>query len=283
MLSDQDQTWLVRQLVATAELLGHAITPAAAAMLANDLSAYPREALARSLYRVRTEHGGKLTPKAIMDRLDEALGRLAPNEAWSLALKALDERETVVWPKEAEAAWGIAYPVAASRDLVGARMAFLAAYERLVRTSREAREPPQMTVSVGWCPESRTKAIQEAEGRGYLLGANGDDCRRQALGLSASAEDEESKGMLALGYSGHSSKPPAIDCASILKGQLSEAVSSAPEEVRQRLKALVREIRATKRSRFNRAEVAARVELMRLGRLKREADAAARKATGGAA
>ena len=258
MLDDHDQAWLVRQLAATAELLGHAITPAAAAMLANDLSAYPREVLARALYRVRTEHGGKLTPKAIIDRLDEALGRLAPNEAWSLALKALDERETVVWPKEAEEAWGAARPVAAAGDMVGARMAFLAAYERLVRNAREARELPQMIVSIGWDTPGRERAIEKALQLGYIT-------------------PQRAAEVLVL----CNASPPAVNGLALLDGKV-EAAPGASANTRARIDALRDEL-AKRARKPSRAMVAARAERMRLGRLKREADAAVTKAAGGKA
>lgn len=258
MLDDHDQAWLVRQLAATAELLGHAITPAAAAMLANDLSAYPREALARALYRVRTEHGGKLTPKAIMDRLDEAMGRLAPNEAWSLALKASDERETVVWPKEAEEAWVAASPVAAAGDMVGARMAFLSAYERLVRNAREARELPQMRVSIGWDVPRRQTAIERAMQLGYITPQGAGD-------------------MLML----CDASPAAVNGLALLSGKVEPGLGASPE-VRDRLQKLREEL-AQRARKPSHSMVAARVERMRLGRLKREADAAVRKATGGEA
>ena len=258
MLDDHDQAWLVRQLAATAELLGHAITPAAAAMLANDLSAYPREALARALYRVRTEHGGKLTPKAIIDRLDEAMGRLAPNEAWSLALKASDERETVVWPKEAEEAWVAASPVAAAGDMVGARMAFLSAYERLVRNAREARELPQMRVSIGWDVPRRRTAIERAMQLGYITPQGAGDMLMLCVSSSAS-----------------------VNGLALLAGKVEAAPGAAPD-VRARIEALRDEL-AKRARKPSRSMVAARSERMRLGRLKRETDAAVRKATGGEA
>lgn len=258
MLSDQDQTWLVRQLVATAELLGHAITPAAAAMLANDLSAYPREALARALYRVRTEHGGKLTPKAIIDRLDEALGRLAPNEAWSLALKALNERETVVWPQEAEEAWSVAYPVAANGDMVGARMAFLAAYERLVRNSREARALPQMIVSIGWDASLRKQAINKAVQLGHIT----PQLASEVLSLTHGTQ-------------------PIVNGLALLAGKVEPGPGASPE-VRDRLHKLRDEL-AKRARKPSRAMVSARAERMRLGKLKRATNAAVKEATGGQA
>lgn len=168
MLNEQEMVWLIRQIIGTAELLGQEIKPAAAEMLADDLSSYPRDVLAQALSRVRTEHTGRLTPKAIIDRIDEAMGRPAANEAWAVAIVASDERNTVVWTDEMAAAWGAAQPIAEGGDMVGARMAFIAAYERLVRTAREERRMPSVVVSIGWCQEGRTAAIEKAVQLGYM-------------------------------------------------------------------------------------------------------------------
>ena len=180
-MQDQDLQWLLEQLIGTAELLGQQMTPTAAAMLADDLSAYPRELLAKALARVRTEHTGRLTPKAILDRIDEVMGRPAANEAWALASRALDERETVVWTSEMDDAWALARPLAAEGDMVGARMAFIAAYERAVRTAREERRLPVVRVSMGWDAKLREVAVQKAVERGLLSSTQGQEYAQPAL------------------------------------------------------------------------------------------------------
>jgi hypothetical protein len=167
-MNEKDIQWLVKQIIGTAEALGQQITATSAAILAEDLEVYPREILAKSLSRVRTEHTGKLTLKAIIDRIDEAMGRPAANEAWSVALGAMDERQTVVWTNEMAQAWAVAQPIAQNRDMVGARMAFISAYERLVRTAREERRLPEVSVSIGWDASLRTKAVEQAVSLGYL-------------------------------------------------------------------------------------------------------------------
>ena len=52
MLDDQQLEWLCAQLALTAEALGHAVSPAAAAMMASDLSSYAQPVLQRALTRV---------------------------------------------------------------------------------------------------------------------------------------------------------------------------------------------------------------------------------------
>jgi response regulator RpfG family c-di-GMP phosphodiesterase len=80
----------------------------------------------------------------------------------------MDERNTVVWTDEMAQAWSVAQPIVQVRDMVGARMAFISAYERLVRTAREERRVPVVSVSLGWDAELRAKAVEQAVSLGYL-------------------------------------------------------------------------------------------------------------------
>ena len=168
MLDDNELQWLVQQIIGTAELLGQQLTPTAAAMMAEDLADYPRTVLSAALSRARKEHTGKLTPKAVIDRIDEVMGRPGSNEAWATALMALDEHNTVVWTNEMEQAWSIAQPLAVGGDLIGARMAFKDAYERLVRVAREERRLPVTRVSVGWDAAGRAAPVDQAVRLGYM-------------------------------------------------------------------------------------------------------------------
>lgn len=160
--------WLTEQVMATAELLGGELKPAAAAIMAEDLSVYPQDVAKKALRRVRTEHTGRLTLKAIIDRIDEAVGRPSPNEAWAAASQALDESKTVVWTDEMAQAWDAASSLAQAGDMVGARMAFLATYERLVRDARDQRRLPVVTISEGWDADGRTQAVEKAARLGYV-------------------------------------------------------------------------------------------------------------------
>ncbi|WP_240754282.1 hypothetical protein [Lampropedia aestuarii] len=160
--------WLVQQLIGTAELLGQQLSPTAAAMLATDLSSYPQQVVAHALSRVRAEHAGRLTAKAILDRIDDAVGRPTAHEAWAIALTSLDERNTVVWTNEMADAWLVASPLAKANDNFGARNAFVSAYERIVRAAKEAKALPVVTVSIGWDAQCRNPAIERALSLGYI-------------------------------------------------------------------------------------------------------------------
>lgn len=218
-LNDDDLTWLVRQLMATAELLGQEMKPNAAALLAEDLSAYDRNTLAAALRRVRTEHTGRLTPKAIIDRIDELTGRPAANEAWALASQAMDERATIVWTFEMSDAWDVARPLAAGGDMVGARMAFIAAYERLVRVAREERRMPQAWVSLGWDTTGRAAAVEQAQSRGYITS-------QQAAEMLPAPEPT-----------------PGFNPVALLTGRVEPTLGATPE-TRRRLAALRAELDA---------------------------------------
>lgn len=244
-LNDQDLDWLIKQLIGTSELLGQQVSPTAAAMLADDLSCYSRDVLLRALSRVRTEHTGRLTPKAIIDRIDEAMGRPGANEAWAMALNALDERKTVVWTVEMSEAWGVARDVAAQGDLVGARMAFIGAYERLVRTAREERRLPEVSVSIGWDGEQRVVAIEKAVQLGYL------------------PEAQAAEHLPALGFT------PGFQPVALLTGDV-QAAFDAPPDVRARLKKLRDDLAAAPEQRRLTREQQLRAEEEDLQRRKAE-------------
>lgn len=76
-------------------------------------------------------------------------GRPEADEAWAMAMRAQDEGATVVWTDETAEAWGAALPVLLAGDEVGARMAFRAAYSRLVDGARKFGRHVRWTASLG--------------------------------------------------------------------------------------------------------------------------------------
>lgn len=95
-------------------------------------------------------------------------GRPGAEEAWATALRGADESTSIVWSAEMAEAWGIARPVFAAGDEVGARMAFREAYERLVGDARRKREPVAWSASLGFDAEERERALSEAAARGRI-------------------------------------------------------------------------------------------------------------------
>lgn len=246
MLTEHETLRLCDELAATAEALGQVISDNAAALMAADLSVYPFAALRRALSRVRMEHAGRLTPQAIIQRLEVLAGRLTPNEAWALALASLDERNTVVWNDEIQEAWAQVRAVAEERDKVGARMAFLAAYERITAQAREQRKLPVPVVSIGWDAQLRATALERAVSSGLLTQEHAGQYS-ETLALPA----------------------PAFNPLALLEGKTS-VTTTAPPELRKRLDSL-REEFARRANRFTRQQVRLRLERMQLFRAKRSA------------
>lgn len=95
----------------------------------------------------------------------ELSGRPGPEEAWSIAVRACDEAETVVMNDEIALAWGAAKPIFDLGDEVGARMAFKEVYERQVSA---AKEPVKWWPSIGTDQHKRDAALSEAKRAGLL-------------------------------------------------------------------------------------------------------------------
>ena len=167
-MTPEQEEQLVDMILVTAEVMGHELKPSAVMMMVSDLSGYDFAAVANTLNRCRKEQTGRLTLKGILDLLAPAGGWLTANEAWSLALPAADERNTVVWTSEASKAWSVALPLLGVGDKVGARMAFIAAYERHVSTAKSEGKQPVHEVSAGWDAAGRDLAIQQAQIAGLL-------------------------------------------------------------------------------------------------------------------
>ena len=164
----EEKEHVLRTLVATAEVMGGEMKPTTALVMAQDLDEYPFHEVMTALNRVRKEATGKLTLKAIIDMLSPGRDWLSANEAWSLALPAADERNTVVWTMEARDAFNIALPLLEEGDKIGARMAFIAAYERSVSIAKAAGGAPNVEVSEGWDKQLRAVAVDQAVNRGLL-------------------------------------------------------------------------------------------------------------------
>lgn len=167
-LTRQDAEDLLEQLYATAEVLGSEIKPAAASLMIRDLRDHERSEVEQALARCRSEINGRLTLAVILDRMPSANAFLSPNEAWALALASMDESETVVWTEEIAKALGVASPILSEGDKVGARMAFIASYEREVEKAKSDRRKPEWKPSLGHDPQRREMVLAEAVEHGKL-------------------------------------------------------------------------------------------------------------------
>lgn len=148
-------------------------TPVQVGMFFRAVADYPLDTVRAALdAHLRDPQRGRFfpVPADVIAKIEEANGpeRPASDEAWAIAIKARDEAETVVWTEEMAQAWGICKPVMDMGDEVGARMAFKAAYERLVGDARRAGVPVKWSVSEGFDMERRIAAVQRAEAVGLL-------------------------------------------------------------------------------------------------------------------
>ena len=153
---------LALAICATAEALGQSVTPTAAEVMADDLADFAPDVVAAALKACRRELTGRLTMGAILQRIQAADGRPGKDEAWSMALRASDEHETVMLTAEIRQAMAASQPILRAGDKIGARMAFMSAYERLVTNSRADAAPTTWELSLGFDAERRAIAVESA-------------------------------------------------------------------------------------------------------------------------
>ncbi|MDI2589844.1 hypothetical protein POF45_00155 [Pseudomonas sp. 681] len=161
-MNDAQVAGLASAIIATAEAMGQEMNPGTAAMMAEDLCAYSVPVVRAALKACRLEVKGRLCMADILQRVQSYDGRPGKDEAWSIALTGSDEFETVVMTAEIRQAMVAAQPVLSRRDVVGARMAFNSAYERLVSAARAEAKPTTWSVSLGLDPARRVTAIESA-------------------------------------------------------------------------------------------------------------------------
>jgi len=162
MLSSDDCAQLAGAICATAETLGQTISATAAELMAEDLAVFAPADIRKALQSCRRELTGKLTLAAVLQRIQAEDGRPGKDEAWAIAMTTNDEFETVVLTDEIQLALAAAKPVLDAGDKIGARMAFISAYERFVAQARDDVKQVNWHVSVGFDANRRTAAITKA-------------------------------------------------------------------------------------------------------------------------
>lgn len=158
---------LYKALAVTAEMTGTAqLNEATLRLMADRLEHCPEQSITAALQRCQMELQAPLRPLtlvSILERLEE--GHLGPEEAWAL-VASLDEGGSVVWTDEIAEAYGVALGVLPDR--VGARMAFLEVYRRLVAQARQEGRPATWWASLGWDVTGRVGPVVDAVARGHL-------------------------------------------------------------------------------------------------------------------
>ncbi len=175
---------IVAEAVAlTAEVCGQPLSPAAAELLALDLSDFSEQLILAALARCRMELQGPLKIAEILARLDD--GRPDADEAWNMMPK--NEQASVVWTDEMAESWGVALPLLEAGDAGGARNAFRETYTKAVLQARIRRAPPRWTPSLGSDAAERERALLEALQKRRLTPAHVEQLMPVAT-ASASAE-----------------------------------------------------------------------------------------------
>lgn len=108
------------------------------------------------------------TPADIIQNIPKPklAGHIGSDEAWQLALKAMDERNSVVLNEQIMKARECAMDIYYSGDKVGARMAFRDAYNRIILESPN----PTWFVSLGFDKDGHEKAKEELRELKLLAG-----------------------------------------------------------------------------------------------------------------
>lgn len=175
------------------EQAGSCITPSAIELTFEALHDYSLGDIRKALtVHMRDPRAGRFAPKAadvigILDAANPA-GLPTADEAWSICLRSFDDSDTVIVCDEIMSARAVAQPVMDEGDSTGARMAFRAAYERIIAESRISGRKPRWWISAGMDRELRDQRISEAIAIGRL-GAEfapalpAPSCPRQSGGL----------------------------------------------------------------------------------------------------
>jgi hypothetical protein len=161
-MNDQQVAGLAAAICATAEAMGQEMNPGTAAMMAEDLCSYPVPVVKAALKACRFEVKGKLAMADILQRVQTSDGRPGKDEAWAIAMTTNDEFETVVLTDEIQLALAAAKPILDGGDKIGARMAFIDAYQRFVSQARDDAKPVNWHVSVGFDANRRIQAVTKA-------------------------------------------------------------------------------------------------------------------------
>lgn len=165
---DAPSRLLVEAIALTAEVCGQALSPAAAELLAGDLSDFDEAAVLAALSRCRKELQGPMKISDILARIDD--GRPDADEAWSMMPRS--ELNSVVWTDEMAQAWGIALQLLNAGDVGGARMAFRDTYAKAVLAARLRHVPPHWVPSLGSDVAGRRRVLLEAVEKRRLSAAH---------------------------------------------------------------------------------------------------------------
>lgn len=170
-MNDTDKAVFTQILAGTLECYGRAVTPSAIGMWWAALARYDMREVRLAFTRyVQDPEQGRYppTPAGILAQMTGAGLWIGADEAWALCLESFDEAATVCLTDVILEARSAAQPVWATGDKIGARVAFRAAYERIVQTRRMEGRAARWQLSVGWDADRREQAARAAVAAGRL-------------------------------------------------------------------------------------------------------------------
>lgn len=106
------------------------------------------------------------TPADVIAAITALDGRPTADEAWAMIPRS--ESESVFWTEEMAQAYGVASSLLSYGDQVGARRAFIDAYQSAVSKARAAGKPLKAWPSWGQDASGRQAALTQAVERGLL-------------------------------------------------------------------------------------------------------------------
>jgi len=167
-MRDDERSRFVEALRAVFEVYGRDLSGQAVELWCRMMAPYPLDAVQRALQSHLQSSVYVPKPADVIGLLQARDGRPDADEAWEIALQAMDEDATVVWTEEIAQAKSAADPIWAEGDKVGARMAFRARYERLVADARQNGRAAKWSPSLGSDKNRRAEGIQRAVDMGRI-------------------------------------------------------------------------------------------------------------------
>lgn len=155
-------------LGATLEVYGKDRSDGAVALWWKLLSRYDLKAVESALADHLSSSRFAPTPADIIAILQARDGRPTADEAWAMMPRS--EAASAPMTDEMSHALGIAQPLLSAGDQVGARRAFIDAYEKAVAVARAEGRPVKTYISFGWDASGREGAVRRAVDLGMIAG-----------------------------------------------------------------------------------------------------------------
>ncbi|OOX79751.1 hypothetical protein [Snodgrassella alvi] len=194
---------IIQAITVTAELTGTQLSANAAAVMAEDLLAYPLDKVLIAFERCRRELKGRLTLAAILERVDD--GWQSAEEAFNTLVAGWEnEHLSILTTHTAMHAAESASALFNAGDKYRAGLAFKTAYERIVSEKKAKSIQPDWYVSAGLDKEQLAQLVTEAAATGKitndyalaLLPAGEERMNIEAGNLLTDKQKEEGKARL---------------------------------------------------------------------------------------